>query len=407
MSQAPLADVVSRQYERWIYPDPIPDLDVWARNHYEFFDPSISHRLFWPDRAHPRELDILIAGCGTNQAAVFAYNNRASRVLAIDISEASLGHERYLKEKHSLSNLELRRMPIEDLPSLQRDFDLVISTGVLHHMADPLVGMKTLASCLRRDAVVAIMLYAKYGRVGVEAMQSVFRELGLTQDERSVGLVKEIIGLLPPHHLIQPYFKLAPDLGFDSGLVDTFLHGRDRSYSVDDCVNLVASAGLEFQGWYFSNLYYPETLMRPGSAAYAALAELPEPKLWSVMERLQTQNGCHHFFACRPDRPKSQYVLDFAGPAFLEYVPQLRHLVRVEEHAIVRVDWPVPLTPIQVAYLRQVDGRSTIRDMIGRLAARGALGGVADPERFARELFQSLWRLSFLAFSLEGVSENH
>jgi SAM-dependent methyltransferase len=406
MSEAPLSDVVSRQYERWTYPDPIADLDVWTRDHYEYFDPAICHRLFWPDRPRPPQLDILIAGCGTNQAAVFAYNNRASRVVAIDISEASLAHEQYLKEKHILSNLELRRMPIEELASLGRDFDLIISTGVLHHIADPLVGMKALASCLRRDGVVALMLYAKYGRVGVEALQSVFRELGLIQDERSVTLVKEIIALLPPDHLMQPYLKLAPDLGFDSGLVDTFLHGRDRSYSVDDCVNLLASAGLEFQGWYFNNLYHSEALTRPGSAVHAALTKLPEPKLWSVMERLQTQNGCHFFYACRPDRPKEQYVFDFAGAEFLEYVPELRHRVRVEDDAIVREDWSIPLSPIQVSYLREVDGRSTIGEMITRLTGKTALADVADPERFARELYQSLWRIGFLVFSLERVREN-
>jgi hypothetical protein len=249
------------------------------------------------------------------------------------------------------------------------------------------------------------MLYAKYGRVGVEAMQSVFRELGLVQDERSVNLVKEIMALLPSTHLMQPYLKLAPDLGFDSGLVDTFLHGRDRSYSVEDCMDLLASAGLELQGWYYNNLYYPEALTRPGSTVHAALTSLPEPKMWSLMERLQTQNGCHLFYACRPDRPKRQYALDFGGSEFLEYVPHVRHLVRIEDDAIVRVDWVIPLSRTQVSYLREIDGRSTIAQTIRRLAEQGTLVDVDDPERFARELYQSLWRLGFLTFGLEGVRE--
>ena len=46
-------------------------------------------------------------------------------------------------------------------------------------------------------------------------------------------------------------------------LVDTFLHGRERSYTVDDCIDLVTSAGLVFQGWFLKAPYYPHDLFTP------------------------------------------------------------------------------------------------------------------------------------------------
>ncbi len=193
----PQADVVSRQYQKYRYPEPIQDLEVWLQNNWQWFDPSHAHRVFWPDREYKPDLDILIAGCGTNQAAVFAYTNPDAKVVAVDVSQPSLDHEQYLKDKHGLWNLELRLLPIEELPTLGRDFDLVVSTGVLHHMAEPLAGMKALAQCLRPDGVVAVMLYAKYGRLGVELLETVFRDLGLQQDDASVRVVKETISLLP------------------------------------------------------------------------------------------------------------------------------------------------------------------------------------------------------------------
>jgi SAM-dependent methyltransferase len=106
-------------------------------------------------------MDILIAGCGTNQAAVFAYNNPEAKVVGVDISQASLDHQRFLKDKYGLANLELHLLPIEQLPTLGRQFDLVVSTGVLMVMADPLAGMTALAECVRPDGAVAIMVYAK------------------------------------------------------------------------------------------------------------------------------------------------------------------------------------------------------------------------------------------------------
>jgi SAM-dependent methyltransferase len=404
MNEDPLSDVVSRQYERWSYPVPIEDIEAWLRNRHELFDPSITHRLFWPDRPYAPNLDILIAGCGTNQAAVFAYRNREARVVGIDVSEASLAHERHLKGKYALSNLELLRLPIEEVPSLDRDFDLIVSTGVLHHMSDPLAGMKALAACLRPDGVVGIMLYARYGRVGVEALQAVFRDLALRQDEPSLSLVKETLSLLPREHLVQPYFPIAADLQFDPGLVDTFLHGRDRSYSVEDCLDLVSSAGLVFQGWLNNDCYYPEMFAPLSSAVYRALDALPEAKLWSAMERLQTQNAIHSFVACRPERPRRQYEIDFAGREFLSYAPALRHLVRLEQDQIVGPRGGIPLNRAQAAFLRAVDGQHTISQISARLMKAGTLGGLDNIEQFARDLFRSLWRLGLVAFALERVS---
>ena len=154
----PRADVVSRQYERWRYPQPIQDLEAWLVNNWQWYDPVHAHRVLWPDRDYRPDLDILIAGCGTNQAAVFAYTNPAAKVVAIDISQPSLDHQQYLKDKYGLWNLELHLLPVEELPTLGLDFDLIVSTGVLMVMADPLSGMKALALCLRPDGAIGVML---------------------------------------------------------------------------------------------------------------------------------------------------------------------------------------------------------------------------------------------------------
>lgn len=210
----PRADIVSRQYHRWLYPHPIADLEAWTTANWEWFDPVHSHRILWPDREYRPDLDILIAGCGTNQAAIFAFTNRAAKVVAIDISRPALDHQQYLKDKHGLANLELHLLPIEELATLGRDFDLVVSTGVLHHLADPRAGMKELAHCLRRDGVVAAMLYGKYGRIGVELLGSVFRDLGLGQDDASIKLAKEAISLLPTYHPLRNYLTKARGFTF-------------------------------------------------------------------------------------------------------------------------------------------------------------------------------------------------
>ncbi|HEU4362369.1 MAG TPA: class I SAM-dependent methyltransferase, partial [Mycobacterium sp.] len=319
MSESPLSDVVSRQYEKYCYPRPIPDLAAIDPGVWFWFDPSEFHNVLWPDRAYRPDIDILIAGCGTNQAAAIAYRNPGAKVVGVDISQASLDHQQYLKEKHGLWNLAVQRLPIEELPTLGLDFDLIVSTGVLHHLADPLVGMKALAGCLRRDGVIGLALYARYGRIGVELMQSIFRDMGLRQDDASVRIVQEAIGQLPDGHPLRTYLRTEGDweLQYDAAIVDTFLHGRDRSYTVDDCIDLVTSADLEFAGWLLNSPYHPHDQFRSGSTGHTALQALPKAKLWSVMERLHVMAACHFFMACHTDRPKESYAVDFSTAGWL------------------------------------------------------------------------------------------
>ena len=51
----------------------------------------------------------------------------------------------------------------------------------------------------------------------------------------------------------------------------TFLHGRERSYTVDDCIELVTTAGLVFQGWFTKAPYHPHDLFTRPNTVYPAI----------------------------------------------------------------------------------------------------------------------------------------
>jgi SAM-dependent methyltransferase len=405
MNDNPRADAVSRHYERYRYPQPIPDLEAWLAGNWQWFDPSHAHRILWPDRGYQPDLDILIAGCGTNQAAVFAFTNPDAKVVAVDVSQPSLDHHQYLKDKHGLDNLELHRLPIEELPTLGLDFDLIVSTGVLHHLADPQAGMNALAPCLRPDGVIGVMLYAKYGRFGIELLQSAFRDLGLGQDESSIALVRQTLSLLPADHPVLPYLRGARELRFDEALVDTFLPGRERSHTVDDCIDLVTKAGLVFQGWFHKAPYYAHDMFIAPNDIYPAINALPEPTMWSVRERLHPVNACHFFMACHPDRPKESYTIDFSTRNCMTYVPLMRMRCGLSGEEIFRPDWRAQLDSAQLPFVQHVDGQRTIQDIATSVhSLTTSRGSVADVDKSARKIFEALWRLDFLAMALNPAS---
>jgi SAM-dependent methyltransferase len=404
---SPLSDVVAQQYERWRYPAPIEDLEVWAQSYWEWFDPWHAHRVLWPDRRYKPGMDILIAGCGTNQAAVFAHANPRANVVAVDISDASLEHQRHLKTKYGLENLELHRLPIERVHTLDGDFDLIVSTGVLHHLADPITGIQALADCLRPDGVMALMVYATYGRIGVDIMQSVYRDVGLHQDEPSLRIVKESLVFAARSHPVRSYLNLADDVASDAGLVDTFLHGRARCYTVDDCLELVKAGGLVFQDWFLKSGYYPPRLINPNSEFLDAVEALPQEKQWSVMERLNTTNGCHFFLACRADRPTESYRIDFSSAAAADYIPSLRWRCDLRGTTLSRWGWSVELNTTQLALAQQVDGRRTIDEIAYRVAQSGVLSPdeAAEVDATARTFFKNVWQTDFVAITLPGANQ--
>lgn len=214
-------------------------------------------------------------------------------------------------------------------------------------------------------------------------------------------MVKEAIKSLAPSHPLQSYISIAPDLQFDGGLVDTFLHGRDRSYTVEDCLKLVDSAGLVFQDWFLKSSYYPPTLTEPGNGFYRAVNQLPKEKIWSVMERIKTLNACHFFLACHQERPETNYLIDFASSRALDYVPLLRLRCTIRGDMISRPGWRVRLDPTHLAFAQNIDGERTMREIVERVALSGVL--TADRpalEYTALELFEDLWRNDFVAMDL-------
>src|SRR5262249_62235213 len=91
-----------------------------------------------------------------------------------------------LKRKYNLKNLKTRQLPIENANDLDEDFDLIISTGVLHHLADPEAGLRALRSVLRPKGAMYLMLYAPYGRTGVYMLQDYCRKLGVATPPQEI-----------------------------------------------------------------------------------------------------------------------------------------------------------------------------------------------------------------------------
>ncbi len=386
---------VASQYTAYSYPEAFTDIDAKiAAGYRDFGDPKYFAPMFWPEgrTAPPR---ILIAGCGTVQASVIAYSNPDSQVVGIDISDASLGHQRFLREKFDLKNLELYQGDLREVGKIGGTFDLIISTGVLHHMAVPAEGLAALRSVLSPDGAMLIMVYASMGRAGVYLLQDAFRRMGLTQSPEDVAFVREALDLLPSDHPVQKYRKAAPDLGYDAGLVDTFLHPQDRAYTVPEVLDWVAGAGLGFQSWMENARYEPQAYL-PAALA-TRLEALPDSDRWAAVEALLGGAMRHSFILRHPDRVQK---VAFEGEDFLAYRPRAFPGARLGVHEGRRVITRGPSSFLVSEAEAAVFGWSNGSRTVAQLEADPAFAAFDQAARrtFLRVCLQRMWRLGLMMF---------
>lgn len=400
--------IVARQYEAWVYPEPITDMVEAIKNgYYDFTDIPYFGQIYWPQRSEFTGLKILIAGCGTNQAAYHAIRNPGCEVVGIDISMNSLGHSQYLKEKHGLHNLRLHQLDLEQVETLGEQFDLIISTGVLHHLRDPDAGLRALRNVLKPDGVMSLMLYGKTVRQGVYLLQEAFSLMGLGQEKSDVEAVRRVLAGLPVNHSVRSYVSAVRELKYDTEIVDTFLHRQDRAYSVMELYEFVESAGLAFVDWLDRLPYSVPANFPPGHPVRQRASAMNEKEQAAVVDLLTYTRGTHRFVVCHQAHHASRPRFEFKSNEFLNYKPKPRHGLAVVQMSDPdrKLDLIIKRELNELSFLHasalllvKCDGKTTIEEMIQQLEKLGR----SRPEwiELARATFAQLYENGHVLFSV-------
>ena len=160
----PVSQLVRDQYEENPYPRWRKEPPATPDSIANFLNAKFPQRFEQPGRLLQ---DILIAGCGTGQCSIaMAQRFGDQHMLAVDLSLASLGYARRKSEELGLK-IAHGQADILALGSLGRQFDMIESIGVLHHMADPWAGWRALLPLLRPGGVMFLAFYSEKARQSV------------------------------------------------------------------------------------------------------------------------------------------------------------------------------------------------------------------------------------------------
>ncbi|HEV2220581.1 MAG TPA: methyltransferase, partial [Casimicrobiaceae bacterium] len=270
---------VRQQYEEHPYPrwikvppaDPEPGIGVHLR------------RLFPLAALRPiddsRELDILVAGCGTGQESIeTARQFPRARVLAVDLSVASLAYAERKARELGLRNLEHAQADILGLGAIGRSFDVVAATGVLHHLADPLAGWRTLRSLLRPGGFMRIGLYSDKAREVIVAARRFIAELGYAPTPDRIRRCRQDL-MTAGGGATYAQLALLRDFYGTCECRDLLFHVQEHRYTLSQLRAMLASLDLRFLGF----------LLAPGVARGYAERHPEDPAMtdldaWSDFE---------------------------------------------------------------------------------------------------------------------------
>jgi hypothetical protein len=305
--------------------------------------------------------------------------------------------------------LRLHQLAIERVAELGETYDQIVCTGVLHHLSDPDVGLRSLRSVLAVDGAMQLMVYAPYGRAGITMMQDYCRLLRIGVEDEDLRQLGETVQGLPVDHPIAGVLRRAKDFARPDALADALLNPQDRAYSVPELYEWLERSGLKFGRWVEQAAYLPQG-GAIGDAPHAArLAVLPPRAQHAALELLRGTMDRHSFVAYRDDRERDSQPITFDGEAWRSFVPvRIPWTLTVKDRAPRGVsavlinprhtypDLAFFIDEAQERAFTAIDGERSAADILHKA------GGTIGDEQ-GRQFFRRLWEHDLIVFDAKPL----
>jgi tetratricopeptide (TPR) repeat protein len=245
------------------------------------------------DHLPQQSLDILIAGCGTGMLTIeLARARPKARILAIDLSLASLSYAKRMALQLGLTNVEFAQADIMKLAALgQQKFDFIDASGVLHHLADPWAGWRVLLALLRPEGAMHVGLYSAAARRNVIAARELIAQRGYQPTPTDIRRCREEILATPNGSLLKSIAALS-DFFSLSDCRDLLFHVQEHRMALPEIKAFLAANGLQFTGFIL-----PAPVMNQFRARFPDPSAIVDLDRWRTFEyeAPQTFAGMYQF----------------------------------------------------------------------------------------------------------------
>ena len=197
--------------------------------------------------------NILIAGCGTGQHSIGAASNfQNAQILAVDLSLSSLAYAKRKTRELGIENIDYIQADILDLNKLDKQFDIIESVGVLHHMGDPMAGWRALTDCLKQGGVMKVGLYSELARRPIIEIRNFLSQSGIPSSIVEMRAFRKKI--INSDRMSREIAENWSDFYSLSELRDLLFHVQEHRFTIPQIKNCLKELGLEFCGFERGNV---------------------------------------------------------------------------------------------------------------------------------------------------------
>ncbi len=228
----------------------------------------------------PQNPDVLIAGCGTGQQALWTATRFANaRVLAVDLSLSSLTYAQRKTTALQVSNIAYAQADIMELGRIDKRFDLIECVGVLHHLGRPDAGWRVLVDLLRPGGIMKIALYSRAAHQCVVEGRAHVAKMGYSTSPEDIRRCRQdIIKKASAGDQQMARIICFSDFFSISECRDILFHVQHHYFTLPQIEAQMAELGLRFMGFELSD-----------SRALANFkAQYPEPAAMSSLAHWHT-----------------------------------------------------------------------------------------------------------------------
>ena len=191
---------------------------------------------------------ILIAGCGTGQHSI----GTASRFLnchvtAVDLSLASLAYAKRKSNELRFANIDYLQADILHLHQMGKEFDIIESAGVLHHMDEPMAGWRVLVDLLKPGGLMKIGLYSELARHDIVEVRKEITVLRVGTSEADIRKFRQ--SLAESHDENHQLLTTMSDFFSLSMMRDLAFHVQEHRFTLPQIKNCLDELGLKFCGF--------------------------------------------------------------------------------------------------------------------------------------------------------------
>ena len=191
---------------------------------------------------------ILIAGCGTGQHSIGAAS-RFSKcdVTAVDLSLSSLAYAKRKTDEFGFTNIDYLQADILNLRKMDKEFEIIESAGVLHHMDEPMAGWNVLVDLLKPGGLMKIGLYSELARQHIVEVRKKIASLGLGTSAAEIRNFRELSRASEIHDVKR--LRESSDFFSLSEFRDLVFHVQEHRFTLPQIKNCLDDLGLKFCGF--------------------------------------------------------------------------------------------------------------------------------------------------------------